>query len=263
VKLIMSEDNKKRPPEKIYNKYNDKNKHITHPKGFWDKNGKYRSGLDGRRDERQRKRCGAKKRRDGQPCQRWAMKNGRCRLHGGKNVGSPGKKNALKTGEHETIWHDVLEKDENLFLDELKLDVETQLNEEIKLITVRERRMLQRIKELQEHTFTTVEINEETEEGFGKSGAIDLKKKSKKKVATLTQINTIEEALTRVQEKKAKLLDLKHRVTQTSEQDEGALDALVAVIDASRKRLGKAKTKSDKLVAPPDGLEDDEDEDFS
>lgn len=29
-------------------------------------------------------RCGAKARTTGKPCKGWAMKNGRCRMHGGK-----------------------------------------------------------------------------------------------------------------------------------------------------------------------------------
>jgi hypothetical protein len=43
-------------------------------------------------------RCGAKT-RAGTPCKSPAMKNGRCRLHGGKSTGPPkGNKNALKHG---------------------------------------------------------------------------------------------------------------------------------------------------------------------
>lgn len=43
-------------------------------------------------------RCGAKT-RTGTPCQSAAMKNGRCRMHGGTNPGAPmGNKNALKHG---------------------------------------------------------------------------------------------------------------------------------------------------------------------
>lgn len=35
------------------------------------------------------KRCGAYARTTGQPCKTWAMKNGRCRMHGGKSPGRP------------------------------------------------------------------------------------------------------------------------------------------------------------------------------
>jgi hypothetical protein len=32
-------------------------------------------------------RCGARRKRDGEPCQQPAMPNGRCRIHGGKSTG--------------------------------------------------------------------------------------------------------------------------------------------------------------------------------
>lgn len=45
-------------------------------------------------------RCGAKTRK-GNACQSPAMKNGRCRMHGGKSPGAPiGNRNAFKTGCH-------------------------------------------------------------------------------------------------------------------------------------------------------------------
>ena len=46
----------------------------------------------------QAKRCRARTRR-GTECQSPAMKNGRCRMHGGASTGAPkGNKNALKHG---------------------------------------------------------------------------------------------------------------------------------------------------------------------
>ena len=43
-------------------------------------------------------RCGAHSRRTGKPCRQPAMKNGRCRMHGGVSTGAPGNTNALKHG---------------------------------------------------------------------------------------------------------------------------------------------------------------------
>lgn len=43
-------------------------------------------------------RCGATRKKDGKPCLSSAMKNGRCRLHGGKSTGAPGNKNGYKHG---------------------------------------------------------------------------------------------------------------------------------------------------------------------
>ena len=43
-------------------------------------------------------RCGAKTRSGGE-CSNFGMKNGRCRMHGGKSTGAPkGNQNALKHG---------------------------------------------------------------------------------------------------------------------------------------------------------------------
>src|ERR1043165_4204597 len=49
----------------------------------------------------QSKRCGARSRRTGKPCRNGAMKNGRCRMHGGKSTGPPkGNRNAWKHGHY-------------------------------------------------------------------------------------------------------------------------------------------------------------------
>jgi len=46
-------------------------------------------------------RCGARSKRTGEPCRSAAMKNGRCRMHGGKSSGAPkGNQNALKHGNY-------------------------------------------------------------------------------------------------------------------------------------------------------------------
>ena len=51
-------------------------------------------------DMHQARRCQAKTRR-GSVCQSPAMKNGRCRMHGGTSPGAPkGNKNALKHGRY-------------------------------------------------------------------------------------------------------------------------------------------------------------------
>jgi hypothetical protein len=46
-------------------------------------------------------RCGARSKSSGKPCQFPAMKNGRCRMHGGKSPGAPkGNRNSLKHGHY-------------------------------------------------------------------------------------------------------------------------------------------------------------------
>lgn len=159
------------------------------------------------------KHCGART-RAGTPCRRpagWGTAHvgeGRCKLHGG-NAGAPSRnRNAVTTGEYETIWLDQLDDEERVLFDRILPDVLAQLNDEIRLVTIRERRMLQRIARLSETDFTLVETSHE--EGLGPHGPVD--RTTQKREATLGQIQRIEEALTRVQAQKARMLDLKHKI---------------------------------------------------
>jgi len=168
--------------------------------------------------------CGAKT-RSGLPCRNRAMANGRCRMHGGKSTGAPkGNKNAVKTGEYETIWMDALDPEERVLFHVVDTDVLKQIDEELRLITIRERRMLQRIERLRAAgDFTVVRHTV----GIEKGKRTNLQESE----GTLGQIQAIEEALTRVQEKKAKLLELKHKIEtangKTDEPvDDGFLEAL-------------------------------------
>ncbi len=45
-------------------------------------------------------RCGAHARQTGQPCKAWAMKNGRCRMHGGKSTGAKKPHKPVTHGLH-------------------------------------------------------------------------------------------------------------------------------------------------------------------
>lgn len=48
--------------------------------------------------------CGAKSKRTGQPCRQPAMKNGRCRLHGGRSTG-PRTKEGLSNSKRSNWKH--------------------------------------------------------------------------------------------------------------------------------------------------------------
>lgn len=69
----------------------------------------------------------------------------------GNKGGSGGplrNKKDVTTGEFETIWMDALEEDEQDLVDQVDTDPIQQADEAIKLLTIRERRMLQRIGKL-------------------------------------------------------------------------------------------------------------------
>lgn len=175
-------------------------------------------------------RCGAKT-RSGEPCKNYAMTNGRCRMHGGKSTGPPpekmrGNKNAVTTGEYETIWMDALDDHERVLFYAVETDVLKQIDEELRLITIRERRMLQRIERLRAAgDFTVVRQTVGIEKGK--------KTNLQEAEGTIGQIQAIEEALTRVQEKKAKLLELKHKIeTEKGKTDEPPDDGFLEALEA-------------------------------
>lgn len=107
---------------------------------------------------------------------------------GNKNAigfGAPKQnKNAVTTGEFETLFFDCLEPQELELVDTVVLDKHLLLLQEIQLLTVREHRMLKRVEWLK-----------------GQGSSVEL----------LEQIQNIENALTRVQASKQRAIDSLHR----------------------------------------------------
>lgn len=185
-------------------------------------------------------RCGAKT-RSGNPCKNYAMANGKCRMHGGKSTGPKNQqnnKNAVTTGEHESIILDVLEEDEKELFHKISLNELRQINDEIRLTDIRLRRMMIRVKELQQKEYITI-----------------LAKKGKERDAEtniaeaenpLIQIQNIEDAITRVQGHKLKLLESKNKLEQN-----------LGIVDETQKaRLEQIKVKTEKLKGVSSDIED-------
>lgn len=125
-----------------------------------------------------------------------------------------GNKNALKTGEFETLFFDTLKEDEKRLIGLVRLDKKALLLQEIQLLTVRERRMLKRIEDIR----LSVEKLEDGSQligftvtkrkiGLEKGKDTDLKEYEGK----LGQMQAIEDALTRVQARKQQAIDALHR----------------------------------------------------
>lgn len=151
------------------------------------------------------------RRHDGQPCKNHAERGKNvCWYHGGAQGSGPpeGSQNALKHGAYETIWLDQLEDEERALVEQIAQDKVKALEEEIMLLTVRERRMLARIAKLTGLDYTVVK--QKHEKGVGPQGYVD--KTDQESHATLGQIQLIEEHLTKVQEKKLRAIELKHKI---------------------------------------------------
>lgn len=118
---------------------------------------------------------------------------------GNRGGAAPKKnKNAVTTGEFETLLFDCLKPEERELANSVPLDKGQLLLQEIRLLTVREYRMLKRIEDLQRMDFTVVKK---------KSGD----EFSIEEYAVLGQIQSIEDALTRVQSRKQRAIETLHR----------------------------------------------------
>lgn len=135
-------------------------------------------------------------------------------------------KNAVTTGEFESIFFDTLEEDELNLIKNIEVEKKKLLEQEIQLLTVRERRMLKRVELLKEKEMTLVS----TKSGVEKGMDTELNEYE----ATLGQIQSIEEALTRVQDKKQKAIDSLHKF----EIDEQKLELTVMKLELEIMKQG-------------------------
>lgn len=146
--------------------------------------------------------------------------------------GPPGNKKAVTTGEYESIWMDALEEDEQELVDQVDTDPIQQADEAIKLLTIRERRMLQRISRLmngltekQRRVLWELKAIKEAmtvhDEKTGVTKTIPITKHElveseieETEYRAIDDIIKLEEALTRVQDKKIKAIETKARINK-------------------------------------------------
>lgn len=180
-----------------------------------------------------------------------------------KNKGGapPHNTNAVKTGEYQTLWLDNLSEAERAAYEKISVDKEGQVDHDIRLLTWRENKMMERIFALREGVDN---IERETvEEAVSKvvpiqaydeaAGAVVNKsvtsremrvKEVRTKVRSLLdEILRVEEALTRLQDKKAKLLQTKHKM----EIDRERLDLERRRIEILAEQCGIGNTRTDEL----------------
>ncbi|MDR2893000.1 MAG: hypothetical protein LBV80_07950 [Deltaproteobacteria bacterium] len=103
-------------------------------------------------DNRKGTRCKATSKRTGKQCGQFVVgEKTVCRWHGGASKGAPkGSKNALKTGEYETIFPESLSVEEQERMKNMNTDALVMLEDEIRLTRIRETRVLQRIAKARE-----------------------------------------------------------------------------------------------------------------
>ncbi|MFS8214807.1 phage terminase small subunit-related protein [Paenibacillus sp. S29] len=156
------------------------------------------------------------------------------------NKGGPGgpigNKKAVTTGEYESIWLDTLDDQEQELLELINTDPVMQANDALLKLELRERRMLMRIKRLTEglsekerrvlHELKTIkDAMTVHDEKTGVTKTIPFNRTQmveseieEKEYRKIDDILALEEALTRVQDKKLKAIELKSKLTDGLKQ---------------------------------------------
>ena len=172
--------------------------------------------------------------------------------HGG--TGPPGNKNAVTTGEFEALLFDCLEPEERKLADAVPADKEQLLIQEIRLLTVREHRMLRRIENLRkaEEYYDNGELAAgmtmvSRKSGIEKDHITDLKEFQGK----LGQIQSIEDALTRVQGRKQRAIEALHKFGF----DDARLEIELAKVELASLKVGgqEAETEDDGFLEAING----------
>lgn len=156
-------------------------------------------------------------------------------------------KNALTTGEFETLFFDTLDSDEHQLIQSVQPDKEQLLLQEIQLLTVRERRMLKRIdnlRRLESDTYGSDDSNApppgmtvvKYSSGLEKGQPTELKEFE----GILGQIQSIEDALTRVQGRRQRAIETLHKF--------GYDDAHLELVKAQINKLTGDSDKPEKKV---------------
>ncbi|MFP7170784.1 phage terminase small subunit [Terribacillus sp. 7520-G] len=179
---------------------------------------------------------------------------------GNKGGAAPvGNKNALVTGEYESIYGDVLTEDEQALFGVVDTTPLNQVDEEIRLLSIRERRMLQRIadvtaglseveKRILKERILTKEPVVVHDEKTGDKKTVVMKapqmvvtQEEEQSYRRIDDLLKLEEALTRVQSAKQKAIKTKHEI-ETLYQHRRYMDLERLELDRS-----KANKTADKV----------------
>lgn len=189
--------------------------------------------------------CGAKT-RAGNPCQLhcgWGTPHpghGKCKLHGGSSPGAPAaNKHALTTGEYETLHVSALSPQEQLLHVAVSVDPRAQAEAAIRLLSIREHRILLRIADVltQDDPDGLLISSVTSHHGWNVKGKVDFS--TTERPPLLDAVLRLEEALTRIQNMKARTIDQLRAILKDThaEDSSGGLDAITAAIDRSARLL--------------------------
>ena len=145
-----------------------------------------------------------------------------------------GNKNALTTGEYETILYDVLSEEEQSLYKKLEIqDKKNILQEEFKILTIRELRILKRIKELKDKN-KDMNIERIIQRKYNSTIEKETETTTEA-VNIITPLQKLEDALTRIQDQKRKCVDSLHKIENDDRRME--LEIIRLEMEASKEDL--------------------------
>ena len=145
-----------------------------------------------------------------------------------------GNKNALTTGEYETILYDVLSEEEQSLYKKLEIqDKKNILQEEFKILTIRELRILKRIKELKDKN-KDMNIERIIQRKYNSTIEKETETTTEA-VNVITPLKKLEDALTRIQDQKRKCVDSLHKIENDDRRME--LEIIRLEMEASKEDL--------------------------
>lgn len=181
---------------------------------------------------------------------------------GNKGGAAPkGNKNAVTTGEYESLMWDFLDEDERELFEAVETDPLYQIDVTIRELSLRQRRMMKRIKKLSDgltdkqrkviqELMDQKDIHVIERDGQEihvpvKTSALVVTKVEETEFRKIDDILSLEEALTRVTDKLLKAIKQKHEM-------EKAIEEQALKLDRMRAETEKAKALADKLSGATD-----------
>lgn len=150
----------------------------------------------------------------------------------GNDGGAPeGNKNAVTTGEYETLFFDVLSEEEKQLYQNLEMQNKKKcIENEYKILSIREYRILKRIKMLQDKE-KDMNIERIVKRQYNSNNSNETETVTEA-INIITPLQKLEDALTRIQEAKRKCLDTLHKMETDDRKLE--LDIIRLEMDAAK-----------------------------
>lgn len=143
----------------------------------------------------------------------------------------PKNKNAVVTGEYETFFNDVLDDDEISILNSSEIKKEkTLLINEYNMLHIRQKRMLKRIKKLQEGKEMTVKFIRDTNKKH--YGTATDRETTTELEARDELIQRIEEGITRIQEAKRRCIETINKLVINEDDEEDDDNSFIEALNS-------------------------------